>query len=96
MKTSVEQTSAGPLFDRVLRLAEVEARVGFKRTKIGEEVDAGRFPEPIALGPRAVGWRESEVQAWIASRPRAPRQNTSLEKARAARRPRGNAVQVAA
>ena len=28
------------------------------------------FPKPIRLGKRAVGWRESEVIAWLESRER--------------------------
>jgi predicted DNA-binding transcriptional regulator AlpA len=28
---------------------------------------AGRFPARRQLGPRAVGWAESEVSAWIAN-----------------------------
>jgi len=26
------------------------------------------FPKPVPLGPRAVGWLESEVSEWIAGR----------------------------
>ena len=26
---------------------------------------AGTFPKPIYLGPKAVGWLESEIDAWI-------------------------------
>jgi prophage regulatory protein len=29
---------------------------------------AGTFPRPIALGPGAVAWRESEINDWIAAR----------------------------
>ena len=30
-----------------------------------ERVADGNFPQPIRLGARAVGWIESEVDAWI-------------------------------
>lgn len=31
----------------------------------------GAFPKPVRLaGGRAVAWKESEVQAWIAARPK--------------------------
>lgn len=33
---------------------------------------AGRFPARISLGPNRVGYRFSEVKAWIAARPAAP------------------------
>jgi prophage regulatory protein len=26
------------------------------------------FPRPVRLGVRAVGWRESDIVAWLASR----------------------------
>jgi prophage regulatory protein len=93
MKTPVDQTSSFRVRDRILRQAEVEAKVGFKKTKLFEKIGAGTFPAPIALGPRAVGWRESEVDAWIAELPRAQRQNSGLEKARAARRSYRNSVE---
>ncbi len=28
----------------------------------------GKFPKRIALGPRRVGWRLSEIERWIADR----------------------------
>jgi prophage regulatory protein len=31
----------------------------------------GRFPKPVRIGPRAVGWRESDIQAWMDSLPTA-------------------------
>ena len=32
---------------------------------------AGRFPQRIQLGPNRVGWRLSDLQEWIRSRPAA-------------------------
>ncbi|GGG52598.1 hypothetical protein GCM10010964_44670 [Caldovatus sediminis] len=29
---------------------------------------AGEFPRRVTLGPRAVGWLESEINQWIAKR----------------------------
>jgi prophage regulatory protein len=31
---------------------------------------AQKFPLPMELGPNRIGWRRSEIDAWIASRPR--------------------------
>jgi len=31
----------------------------------------GLFPEPIRAGRRAVRWHASEIDAWLAARPRA-------------------------
>ncbi|MGO9362361.1 MAG: helix-turn-helix transcriptional regulator [Rhodomicrobium sp.] len=82
----VQEDQNHPVRDRILRQAAVEAKVGFKKTKLFYQIAEGNFPKPIAIGPRSVGWRESEIDAWIAKLPRAGRQNAILDKARAARR----------
>jgi prophage regulatory protein len=30
----------------------------------------GKFPAPVALGGGRIAWRRSEIDAWIAARPR--------------------------
>src|SRR5262245_4724179 len=30
--------------------------------------EQGKFPKPIHISPRVIGWRESEIEAWVASR----------------------------
>ena len=57
--------------DRLLTRHEVEARCRIARTTIYRLMRASQFPEPIRIGPRAVRWHESEIEAWLASRPRA-------------------------
>jgi prophage regulatory protein len=51
----------------ILRLPEVIARTGLGRTSLYRRIGAGAFPPPVKLGPRAVGWRESDVDEWIES-----------------------------
>ena len=53
---------------RILRLPEVKARVGLCRASIYQHMAAGSFPRPIALGLRARGWVEGEIDSWIAVR----------------------------
>jgi prophage regulatory protein len=53
---------------RILRLPEVMARVGLKRASIYQHMAAGTFPKQIALGVRAVGWLESEIDTWLTTR----------------------------
>jgi prophage regulatory protein len=53
---------------RILRVAEVEIVTGLTRATIYEEMQAGFFPPPIPLSPRAVGWLESEIKTWIERR----------------------------
>ena len=57
--------------DRLMRRSEVEGRVGLSRTSIYRLMRQGRFPEPVRVGPKAVRWPASEVEAWLAARPRA-------------------------
>ena len=54
--------------DRVLRAAEVRARVGLSRTTIWRLIKGGRFPKPVKLTEVAIGWRESAIDAWIEAR----------------------------
>lgn len=49
----------------ILRLPTVRNRTGLSRSTIYARISAGRFPKPINLGGRAVGWIESEVNEWI-------------------------------
>ncbi len=57
-----------PLSLKVLRLPDVIARVGLKRASIYQRIQMGIFPKPVPLGPRAVGWLEHEVVAWLNGR----------------------------
>ena len=52
----------------ILRRKQVEARTGLSRSTIYQYIKDGAFPKPVPLGPRAVGWLESEVSEWIAGR----------------------------
>lgn len=51
-----------------LRRKQVESRTGLSRSTIYQYIKDGVFPKPVPLGPRAVGWLESEVRDWIAER----------------------------
>lgn len=53
---------------RFLRLPEVIARTGLKRSSIYAAIQAGTFPAQIPLGERAVGWDELSVDQWINDR----------------------------
>lgn len=54
----------------ILRAPTVVQRSGLTRRTIDRRVAQGTFPAPLRLGPQSVGWVESEVNAWLASRPR--------------------------
>ena len=52
----------------ILRLPLVKTRTGLPRSTIYLRATEGTFPKPVSLGARAVGWLESEIEAWLASR----------------------------
>ena len=56
--------------ERLLRRPEVEDRCGLARSSIYRLMRCGQFPTPIRIGPRAVRWQESEIEKFIAGRPR--------------------------
>jgi prophage regulatory protein len=51
-----------------LRRKQVETRTGLSRSTICQSIKDGVFLKPVPLGPRAVGWLESDVSEWIAGR----------------------------
>ncbi|MBM7074489.1 AlpA family transcriptional regulator [Shewanella sp. 202IG2-18] len=54
--------------EKILRLPEVKTKTGIARSTIYKLIAVGDFPAPVSLGARAVGWLESDVNQWIASR----------------------------
>lgn len=50
---------------KLLRRPAVEAMTGLSRAAIYAHMREGTFPRPIALGPKTVGWLESEVVNWV-------------------------------
>lgn len=55
----------------LIRLPEVSARVGLRRTALYESIRRGDFPAPVRLTARSVAWRADQVADWIESRPSA-------------------------
>jgi prophage regulatory protein len=53
---------------RLLRLAQVIAMTGLGKTKIYELQAEGDFPRRVRITANSVGWIESEVQEWLATR----------------------------
>ncbi len=54
---------------RLLRIRDLEQKVGLSRATIYRRIAAGTFPRPRQVGEQAVAWVESEVDTWIGSRP---------------------------
>ena len=51
----------------ILRCKQVKDRTGLSRSTIYLRIQEGTFPKPVNLGARAVGWLESEIEAWLAA-----------------------------
>jgi prophage regulatory protein len=49
----------------ILRLKHVKTRTGLSRSTIYQRIKEGSFPAQVSLGPRAVGWIETDIGAWI-------------------------------
>ncbi len=50
---------------RLIRLPDVIARVGIKRSMIYRLMGEGRFPKSRSLGPKCAVWVEAEINQWI-------------------------------
>lgn len=56
------------MVEEIWRLPRVIATVGMGRSWIYLTIAEGNFPAPIRLGARAVGWKRSEIEAWLDNR----------------------------
>ena len=54
--------------EQLLRRCDVENIIGLSRSAIYALMEEGQFPRPVRIGKRAVAWRRSEIEAWMASR----------------------------
>ncbi len=53
---------------RILRMKDVIRLVGLCRATIWNMARDGRFPKHRKLGPRSVGWLDTEIHEWIGTR----------------------------
>jgi prophage regulatory protein len=64
----IDTETATPLSrmgDRLLRFPEVFVRTGLSESTIRRREGKGTFPRRVTLGPRAIGWYESDVANWV-------------------------------
>jgi prophage regulatory protein len=50
---------------KILRRPQVEEMTGLSRSTLYLRMKSGKFPRPVNLGGRAVGWLSSTVENWI-------------------------------
>jgi len=67
----MSESSESPV--EILRRPAVEARIGLSRSTIYQLIKDGKFPSPISLGTKSVGWLANEIDAWISDRIKASR-----------------------
>jgi len=69
-KTNVQPANIVPL-DEILSVARVRQITSLSRTAIWEASRNGTMPAPIRLTGKRIGFRASEINAWLRTRPRA-------------------------
>ena len=52
--------------DRIVRLKTVLARTGLSRSTIYRKIAEGTFPAQLKISTNGAGWRESDINRWIA------------------------------
>jgi prophage regulatory protein len=53
--------------DRLLRIKSVIARTGLSRSTIDRREVKGTFPKRQQIGPRCIGWYESDIDDFVAA-----------------------------
>jgi prophage regulatory protein len=65
---STQNASSTSNLDQIHRPKPLAKRLGVSTTTIWRMRGRHEFPEPVQISPGAIGWRESDVQAWLATR----------------------------
>ena len=53
---------------KVIRRREVEARISLACSTIYALMADDKFPRPLKIGRRAVGWIEEDIDKWLSDR----------------------------
>lgn len=68
MTSTQDRTSDLP--ERIIRVAECCEITGLSRVSLWRLERQNEFPRRVRITSYAIGWRLSEVMAWLATRPR--------------------------
>ena len=60
---------------KLLRRSEVLQICGISKSTLYEMISQERFPAPVRISQRAVGWRAGDIRAWLESLPQASESN---------------------
>ena len=53
--------------DRIIRFNTDRARTGLSRSTIYRKIAEGTFPAQLRISTNGAGWRESDINRWIAN-----------------------------
>lgn len=65
--------------DSYARMNQTMARSGRARSTIDKDMSAGTFPTQVKIGEKAVGWKNSELSAWMSAREFATRSKDKVD-----------------
>ena len=65
--------------DRLLRLPDVEAASGLRKSTVYLLMKRGEFPRCVRITPRCVAWPESKVLQWVQDRIAGADQQAALD-----------------
>ncbi|CAJ4977799.1 AlpA family phage regulatory protein [Burkholderia pseudomallei] len=51
----------------IMRMPALLARIGLSESEVRRRIKSGTFPQPVKLGPRAIGFVVADVEAWLDS-----------------------------
>lgn len=63
---SAKGNATMPEPDRIIRLKTVLARTGLSRSTMYRKIAEGTFPAQIKISVNGAGWRESDINLWVA------------------------------
>ncbi|MEF2074911.1 helix-turn-helix transcriptional regulator [Consotaella aegiceratis] len=52
--------------DRIVRMNTVLARTGLSKSTIYRKIAEGTFPSQLRISTNGAGWRESDINRWVA------------------------------
>ncbi|MDE2339734.1 MAG: AlpA family transcriptional regulator [Alphaproteobacteria bacterium] len=52
--------------DRIVRIKTVLNRTGLSRSTLYRKIGEGTFPRQVKISISGAGWRESEINRWVA------------------------------
>jgi prophage regulatory protein len=62
---------------KMIELPQTIGKTTMSKSMIYALVKEGKFPAPVKIGDRKIGWVEAEVDAWLEARVKASRENAA-------------------